>query len=76
MTTKIFTSVEIKDLKIPALARKYGCSDDYVRRVLKGDRERNTELAQCIVKDAIDTLAIVERKTYDPTQKAKELHQS
>ncbi|WP_139785056.1 hypothetical protein [Parabacteroides sp. Marseille-P3160] len=64
MTTKIFTSTEIKDLKISALARKYKCSDDYVRRVLKGDRERNTELAQSIVRDAIDTLAIVKRKTY------------
>ena len=63
MTTKIFTSTEIKDLKISAFARKYKCSDDYVRRVLKGERERNTELAQSIVKDAIDTLAIVERKT-------------
>ncbi|WP_418894568.1 hypothetical protein [Limibacterium fermenti] len=63
MATKIFTSTEIKDLKVAALARKYKCSDDYVRRVLKGDRERNTELAQSIVKDAIDALEIIERKT-------------
>lgn len=63
MATKIFTSSEIKDLKIAALARKYKCSDDYVRRVLKGDRERNTELAQGIAKDALDMLAIVERET-------------
>ena len=63
MTTEIFTGTEIKDLKVSALARKYKCSDDYVRKVLKGDRERNTELAQSIVKDAIDMLSIVERKT-------------
>lgn len=63
MATKVFASTEIKDLKVSALARKYKCSDDYVRRVLKGDRERNTELAQSIVKDAIDMLSIVERKT-------------
>lgn len=63
MKTKIFSSEEIKDLKVPALARKYKCSDDYVRRVLKGNRERNTELAQNIMKDAIDMLSIVERKT-------------
>lgn len=58
MKTKTFVSTEIKDLKISALARKYKCSDDYVRRVLKGDRERNTELAQSIVKDAMEILAI------------------
>jgi Mor family transcriptional regulator len=63
MTTKVFTSTEIKDFKVSALARKYKCSDDYVRRILKGDHERNTELAKSIVKDAIDTLSIVERQT-------------
>ncbi len=63
MTTRIFSSTEIKDLKVPALARKYKCSDDYVRRVLKGDREHNSVLARSIVQDAIDTLAIVERET-------------
>ncbi|MFV0311410.1 MAG: hypothetical protein ACK5KN_07145 [Dysgonomonas sp.] len=63
MTTKIFTPEEIKDLKVAAIARKYKCSDDYVRRVLKGDRERNTEMAKGIMKDATDMLAIVERET-------------
>ena len=63
MKTRIFTSTEIKDLKVPALARKYKCSDDYVRRVLKGDREHNSILAKSIVQDAIDTLSIVERAT-------------
>ena len=63
MTTRIFSSAEIKDLKVPALARKYKCSDDYVRRVLKGEREHNSVLAKSIVKDAIDTLSIVERET-------------
>lgn len=63
MKTKIFSSAEIKDLKVPALARKYKCSDDYVRRVLKGNREHNSVLARSIMKDAIDTLSIVERET-------------
>lgn len=63
MKTKIFSSTEIKDLKVPALARKYKCSDDYVRRVLKGDREHNSVLARSIIQDAIDTLEIVERET-------------
>ena len=63
MTTKIFTSDEIKDLKVSALAHKYKCSDDYVRRILKGNRERNTILAKSILQDALDTLSIVKRKT-------------
>ena len=65
MTTKIFTPEEIKDLKVAAIARKYKCSDDYVRRVLKGSRERNTEMAQGIMKDATYMLAIVERETME-----------
>lgn len=63
METKIFTGDEIKDLKVEAIARKHKCSGDYVRRVLKGDRERNTELSQKILTDAMDMLAIVERET-------------
>lgn len=63
MKTRKFTSEEIKDLKIAALARKHKCSEDYVRRVLKGDRERNTELSQKILKDAVDMLGILERET-------------
>ena len=63
MTTRKFTPEEIKDLKIAALARKHKCSEDYVRRILKGDRERNTELSQKILKDAVDMLGILERET-------------
>ncbi|NDW19716.1 hypothetical protein D0T53_12460 [Dysgonomonas sp. 216] len=63
MTTRIFSSEDIKDLKVPALARKHKCSEDYVRRVLKGDRERNSELSQKILKDAIDWVEILERET-------------
>ena len=63
MTTKIFTSDEIKDLKIEAIARKHKCSGDYVRRVLKGDRDRNSELSLKILKDAIDMQEIINRET-------------
>jgi len=68
MKTKKFTTVEIKDLKIGAIARKHKCSEDYVRRVLKGDpekggRERNSELSQKILKDAIDMYEILHRET-------------
>ncbi|HCO67517.1 MAG TPA: hypothetical protein DIT04_07160 [Dysgonomonas sp.] len=63
MTTKKFTTQEIKYLKIAGLARKHKCSEDYVRRVLKGERERNSELSQKILKDAIDMFDILERET-------------
>lgn len=63
MTTKIFSSDEIKDLKIEAIARKHRCSGDYVRRVLKGERDRNSELSQKILKDAMDMQEIINRET-------------
>lgn len=63
METRDFTSDEIRDLKIDAIARKYKCSNTYVREVMKGDKERNTELSQKILKDAIDMYAILKRET-------------
>lgn len=63
MKTKIFTSDELRDIKIAPLARKHNCSIDYVRRVLTGNRERKTELSQKIAKDAIDMYGILERET-------------
>lgn len=63
MKTKNFTKEEIRELRIDSLARKYKCSNTYVRGILKGDRKRNTDLAQVIMKDALDMLAIVERET-------------
>lgn len=63
MQTKIFTKEEIKDLKVIAIARKYKVSDDYVRKLLQGIRERNSDTAKSIEQDAVDMLAIVERET-------------
>lgn len=63
MTTKIFTRDEISDLKVIAIARKYKVSDDYVRKVLLGIRERNSERSKKIMKDAMDALNIIERET-------------
>lgn len=48
MQTKIFTKEEIKDLKVIAIARKYKVSDDYVRKLLQGIRERNSDTAKSI----------------------------
>jgi len=63
METKTFTKEEIRDLRIDAIARKYKCSNTYIRTVLKGERERNTELAQMVMQDAMDMQKILERKT-------------
>lgn len=63
MTTRIFTTEEMRDIKVSAIARKHRCSVYYVRMILAGDRDRETELAKKIVKDAIDMFAILERET-------------
>lgn len=63
METRIFSIEELRDLKTAAIARKHRCTTVYVRMVLMGERERNTELAQMIVKDAIDMFEILERET-------------
>lgn len=41
METKNFKSEEIKDLKVEAIARKYKCSNTYVRDILKGNKVEN-----------------------------------
>lgn len=61
--TKIFNTEQLRDLKTAAIARKHKCSTEYVRMVLMGERERNTELAQKIVKDAVDMFEILKRET-------------
>lgn len=53
---------ELRKVCTPALARKYDCSDVYVRAVLKGYRARNTELAQKIFKDALIIIALYEEE--------------
>lgn len=61
--TKIFTIDELRDLKTGAIARKHRCTTAYVRMILIGERDRETELAKKIVQDAIDMFAILERET-------------
>ena len=62
-TQIIFTAEEFKKIRASAIAHKYGCSVDYVRRVLTGNRERKTILSQKILKDALDMLEILKRET-------------
>lgn len=63
MQTKKFTSEELQDLKLATLARKHNCTAGYVTKILTGERERNSVLAQKIIKDANDMLEIINRET-------------
>lgn len=63
MQTKIFTTEELRDLKLAAIARKHGCSAHYVTKILIGERERNSVLANKILKDACDMIEIINRET-------------
>lgn len=58
-----FAKEDIKMVKTSALANKHKCSEVYVRCVLTGTRAANSELAQTILKDANDIVAIFERET-------------
>ena len=61
--TKFFTTDQLRDLKTGAIARKHRCTTTYVRMILTGERERETDLAKKIVKDATDMFAILNRDT-------------
>jgi Mor family transcriptional regulator len=63
MQTKVFTKEEMRGIKTSALAKKYDCSIDYVRRVLTWNRDRKTILFQKILRDAVDFQEIMDRKT-------------
>lgn len=63
MQTKFFKTEELRELKLTAIARKHGCSADYVTKILTGERERNSVLANKILKDACDLIAIINRET-------------
>lgn len=63
MQTKKFTSDELSRLRLSSIAEKHGCSTDYVRKVLKGESEQKSVLAQKILKDSIDMFEILERET-------------
>lgn len=58
-----FTSKQRKLINKSALATKHNCTDAYVRLVLKGEREQNTDLANAIVEDAKKMLEILDQKS-------------
>ena len=57
-----FTSAQRKKINKPALASKHGCTETYIRLVLRGKREDNTDLAKAIKVDARRMLEIMEPK--------------
>lgn len=63
MNTKKIQTDELSLLRISSIAMKYGCSTDYVRKVLKEEREQKSVLAQKIIKDAVDVLEVLKRET-------------
>lgn len=63
MQTKKFKNEELKELRLSSIAKKYGCSTDYARKVLKGDSEQKSVLARKILKDANDIFQILNRET-------------
>lgn len=63
MQTKKFTKEELEKIRVTAIADKYECSREYVRRILKGDSPRNTIISQKILQDAADMFDILERET-------------
>lgn len=55
-----FTKAQRKKINKSALAEKHDCSATYITLVLKGEREKNTDLAKAILKDAKVMLEIFE----------------
>ena len=57
------TVEQIRTLPKAAIALKYNCSVQYVRKILQGKYNINSERSQKIVKDIEDIIKILERKT-------------
>jgi len=63
MKTKEIDSEQIRRLPKSAIARKYNCSVQYVRKILQGKYQINSERSRKILQDAMDILEIIERET-------------
>jgi hypothetical protein len=61
-----FTEDQIKKINGKLLAYKYECSPEYVKQVLKGQRQAKTDTAKGIIADAKAILDIAESQ---PTEK-------
>lgn len=54
----------IRELPKSAIAKKYNCSVQYVRKILQGKYEIRSERSQKIMKDSEDILKILQRNTH------------
>ena len=54
---------EIRALPKAALAKKYNCTVQYIRKMLQGKYQVSSERSQKIMKDIEDIIKIIERKT-------------
>jgi len=63
MEEKKMTIQQIRALPKAAIAEKYGCSVQYVRKILQGKYLITSEKSKKIVKDVEDILKILERDT-------------
>lgn len=63
MQTQKLSIEIIRILPKAALAQKYNCSVQYVRKILQGSSSCNSPRARAIRKDALDILAVLMRET-------------
>ncbi|WP_163265863.1 hypothetical protein [Dysgonomonas sp. 216] len=54
---------QIRTLPKAAIAQKYGCSVQYVRKILQGKYNMSSPRSRKIKKDIDDIIKILERKT-------------
>ena len=55
---------QIRVLPKSAIARKYNCSVQYVRKILIGESPLNSERSQKVYRDSVDILSVLERDTF------------
>jgi len=54
---------QIRTLPKGAIAKKYNCTVQYIRKIMQGKYQINSERAKKIAKDMEDILKIIERRT-------------
>jgi hypothetical protein len=60
-----FTDIEKKILKgqNPALAKKHGCAERYVKMIIDGDRKINSQLSKKIYNDLLQLIELLSPKS-------------
>jgi len=63
MEIEKLTTEQIRILPKAALAKKHRCTVQYIRKILQGKYQINSERSQKIIKDIVDIIKIIERRT-------------